>query len=291
MQRNSKQNSPQENGIPKSSDISGSFWHNPLKIVWLFLNNPTIRGGDILNKIVLISLVSLAVIILLSGCPQTPPSDGTPDTDTDNGGAPPPANGTPGPGPGPDVGDPFSDFVNLFSQTPEYMVVYDTMVVYAAQGTGATRTYTIYQKGDVLRYDMSMENMDTRTWLTPDKIVVCRQLQLSLPETCNELPRLSGQGGPTVDAEEIQQEEADYTITSLGQRTIAGETGNCYQLIYSGAEETVESEYCGTSDGILLYSKTIIEGMTSEMTATNVARSVPDAEMVPPETGNGIPYP
>jgi hypothetical protein len=147
-------------------------------------------------------------------------------------------------------------------------------------GTSSQGTYTIYSKDPSQRYDMQLSGMESKTWVLPEKTIMCTKPMSSMPETC--IVQANTQS-PKVNVDEMKQNPSKYTVTPLGPRTIAGETGNCYSVIFLLETGNANSEYCGTIDGILLYSKVTTSGITMEMTANQLSRNVDETMLIPPE--------
>lgn len=219
----------------------------------------------------------LVAVLILSGCTQTPPAANTGDNTT------PPANT--GDNTTPPAGGTNPGFLNLYGLGTEYKGTYTMALTPAQTGSGGELTW--YHKGTRQRMDMATGGMQIRTFVSPDKIVLCSGATTA-EEQCFEATSFSQ---TTVDAEDMRQNPTAYQTESLPNRTIAGQVGNCYRITYQGAQ----SEYCLTTDGMLLYVKSTAEGQTTEMTATSVTRGVTDAEVTAPQATpmgggtNGLP--
>jgi len=174
----------------------------------------------------------------------------------------------------------FDEFVGLASKRPEYKVSYDQKTI--AEGLTIEAKTVVFAKGGKFRSDSDLSNMKTRSWVLPERTVHCITQGAQDKEDCYEAPKSDSQTDLGIDVEKIKNAEAAYTISKLASRTIAGELGSCYKLVYNAVGESPESEYCLASDGILLYSKVSITSAVLEMTATSVGRSVSDADLVPP---------
>ncbi len=236
-------------------------------------------------KKVIIAILLVAALVL-SGCNQAPApaADTTPEPENQPPALPPaneppvqpPANEPPAqnepPANPPATNDALESFLSAFGSLPEYKVTYNSVTTGQAAFSG---DMTWYFKAPRMRFDVTTQGVASRTFITPEKTVVCSDSGSG--ETCYDIPSFAGMT-PNVDAAEIRENQSAYAVESIGQRSYAGETGNCYRVTHEGAT----SEYCGTTDGVMLYVKGSAEGATTEMTATSVSRTVTDADVTPP---------
>jgi len=175
------------------------------------------------------------------------------------------------------------EYVRLSELNTEYSVVYESAMQLTENTDKVPGETTIYVKGSEIRMDTSMDfggilgSSSSRIWILEDKTVSCASI--AGEEECYEYPGLAEEEGDLRSLLFVQKEDI-VSIESVGIKTIAGETGNCFKLtvktdtIYGN----LESEECITSDGIVLQSKTEI----AEMAAKSVSRSVQAADLTPP---------
>ena len=74
---------------------------------------------------------------------------------------------------------------------------------------------------------------------------------------------------------------AGVDIGDTSQRTIAGLDATCF-TIGGGLAELGDGEICFSDEGILLYTKSEVAGLTSIIEATSVSTDVTDADFEPP---------
>jgi len=173
----------------------------------------------------------------------------------------------------------FSELVDLLSGPLNYKATYTTTST--TQGETFEGGFTLYFKGNEQRIDTDAGTSSSRTWVLEDLFVICTDSGEG--ETCFELENQdTGVPGQELSAESLKGNAENYSISPLPPRTIAGETGLCFEIIFTG-EGTSKTEYCSTSDGILLYTKGSTKATSWEMVATSVTKNVTDAEMTPPE--------
>lgn len=173
--------------------------------------------------------------------------------------------------------DAFSQLVGNLTGTPSYKATYNVSIT--GDSVAMSGTYTNYFKLPKMRVDVQLQGTQARTWILPEKIVSCSTTDGE--EQCYEMTQQPSTAPQTLDADEMEQNRANYSVRALPSRTIANETANCFEVTVTGSTP-VTSEYCLASDGVMLYLKAASEYGQSEMTATSVTRSVTDAEMTPP---------
>jgi hypothetical protein len=100
---------------------------------------------------------------------------------------------------------------------------------------------------------------------------------------------IQSQSGTNPDPLDIQ--EADYTITADGTKTVAaGVTGNCFKVVSKEASQSqYSSRFCMSSEGVPIYMSGTTEAGSMEMEATNISNNVTDADFTPPAQAQAMP--
>jgi hypothetical protein len=155
-----------------------------------------------------------------------------------------------------------------------YKVTYDMTAT--AQGYSTSGTMTQYIKGmNKFRTDMTTQGMETRTYMDGATVTSCNMMNSAWScRTIEITPEMKAQ-------QDAQQNPAQYDVTELPSRTIAGAQADCFQINNVNGYTV---EYCYSSQGVPLYMKTSGAQYTSEMTATSFTTVVSDADFVPPAT-------
>ncbi|MFA6907365.1 MAG: DUF4412 domain-containing protein [Candidatus Micrarchaeia archaeon] len=150
-----------------------------------------------------------------------------------------------------------------------WKVVYDVT-------TSASGSYemTQYLKGGNSRTDMAVSGMQVRTYMVSGKISSCALVEASW--MCTDLSQAGAQSADL--SQQLQSEEAKYTITLDGTEAVAGTTATCYKLVSSDGT----ARYCISSEGIPLYLKTGAEGAEITMKAKSYSTSVADSDFAMP---------
>ncbi|MFH0701406.1 MAG: hypothetical protein V2A62_03135 [Candidatus Woesearchaeota archaeon] len=158
-------------------------------------------------------------------------------------------------------------------QTLKFMVEWETKST--VQGTTYTSTMTQYIKDQKhFRTDVTTQGIETRSYLVDDTFTSC--VKMMDKWTCNAI----AQPAATDNSEkELLEGKAGYTVTQLPDKTVAGTTATCYRMTM--AQGTVD--YCFSAEGVPLYIKSEVQGVSSEMTAQKYSVSVDDSAFVLPQ--------
>ncbi len=152
-------------------------------------------------------------------------------------------------------------------------------VDYTLTMTGAEPiTKTVYVSGKKIRTDMVANGINIQMYILADGTYSCNNAAGSW--MCTSMPTQAS------STEDLVSNQATYTPISMSDKTIAGVTGHCYKL------ENVngyDMEYCFSDDGAILWTKTVGEGTTTEMTATSYSTAVTDADFVLPAEVTEMP--
>lgn len=136
--------------------------------------------------------------------------------------------------------------------------------------------YTHYKKGEKMRIDSTVGSIDSRTYLIGETIYICTKMSSSW--SCLD------HGSSTDDETEKMKrdfinEMDSYNVRSLGKRTIAKTSTDCYEM--EKKDGSIKTETCVASEKIPLYIKMDIqdednkqETIITEMTATSFSTSV-----------------
>jgi hypothetical protein len=132
-----------------------------------------------------------------------------------------------------------------------------------------------------IRFDMTTSSIETQTYVVDGKMTSCTKL--SGAWNCVTAESTKPDTSATI-SNDIKTNSADYTITTMPDRTIAGASASCFKVV--SKDSTVN--YCYSSDAVPLYVKT--EGLangktvTTEMTATAYSKTVSADVFVPPKS-------
>ena len=183
-------------------------------------------------------------------------------------------------------------FLDMASLSPEYKASY-TMST-SAGGESTSFDYTMYMKQERKRFDLSSGEMSYKTWMLPEKTVMCMRGSAEQEEFCTEMAQedAESQAGinmEPVDWESIQEARESYAVENLAPQTIAGQTGECFKLTSEMSGLEAQTTYCLTSDGIILLTNvTTSDGFEQDLRATSVERTVNDADLEAPEASGDL---
>ena len=171
------------------------------------------------------------------------------------------------------------------SKTQEYKVTYKV----TATGTGAEAlngNQTWYFKPPRSRFDFTTNFGGTATTMSmfslPEGSFMCfgtsGQTQcLKTPPTGSPLD----QNPAAVAARQMVDNPGAFNATSTGARTIAGQSGLCYDVKATAGAFTT-GQFCYTKEGIQLLSAFTAQGLSLTTEATNVSMTVPDSDFTLP---------
>ena len=149
----------------------------------------------------------------------------------------------------------------LANKAPTYMVTYDV------KGGDQLSEMTLYSKNKNMRYDSVTHEKKSSIFIIDNKMYSCTYD----PLMCIFL---SGQNEtPQTGTEEIENNADTYSIIAKPSRTIAGTKANCFEL----SNDQGISDVCYSNEGIPLYTKSLANNQTVEMTATEYSTSVSDS--------------
>ena len=151
-----------------------------------------------------------------------------------------------------------------------WKVVYDVTA-----GSASSYEMTQYLKGSNIRTDMTASGMQARTYMVSGKVSSC--VLAGTKWMCTDMT--AQMGNTTSDlSQQLQSEQAKYTITADGTESIAGTTATCYKIVSSDGTD----RYCISPEGVPLYIKTSAEGSEMVMQAKSYSTSVADSDFALP---------
>jgi hypothetical protein len=130
---------------------------------------------------------------------------------------------------------------------------------------------------DLPRLAVKMTSGTVQSWtIVNDKTIVACTKQASWQ--CFTVTNQEAPKDPAADLQNSLNENPGVTLTGACSR--AGETGMKFKVVMNDAS----SDYCVTTDGIMLETTSTSAGQTMSMVATRVSRGVSEADFTPPAT-------
>ncbi len=169
-----------------------------------------------------------------------------------------------------------TELKNIFSKKDslEYKVSHTTKLT----GTGEQKM-TQYIKGENMRVDMIIEDIETRTYiLGTSSMYTCSKPEGEWSCIGFDTPQESSTSDQALT--DFTEETDLYEIKYLSTRNIAGTSAKCFSM--KNTAENVAIEYCISPEGVPLYTKTTMNEITMEMTATSYSTSVSDSDFTLP---------
>ena len=147
--------------------------------------------------------------------------------------------------------------------------------VYDVTAGNATYEMTQYLKGGNSRTDVATGGMQIRMYDVSKKTSTC--ILAGTKWTCTSTT--SQAGNQTSDlSQQLQSEEAKYTVTADGIETFAGTAAACYKIVSSDGT----NRYCVSPEGVPLYLKSSAGDGDIVMEATSYSTSVADSDFALP---------
>ncbi|MCB9362873.1 DUF4412 domain-containing protein [Candidatus Woesearchaeota archaeon] len=163
----------------------------------------------------------------------------------------------------PKVDNAKNELLEIFAAKVEFMVVYDVTAV--VDGKTSTSQMTQYMKGTKMRTDVETQGIAVRTYMLGDIITSCNDATGGW--MCNEMEMQEADA-----SEQVKENAAEYDITKLADRTVAGTKAECYRI--TTKDGTVD--YC-YAEGVPLYIETKTAQADSTVVATSYSKKVADS--------------
>lgn len=163
------------------------------------------------------------------------------------------------------------EFIDLVSQSPNWKIDYVIKLDAADQET--TTNVTHYLKDNKIRVDIHDQGM-TRQYILEDVTAICQNTQGRWQCQTQEAPDYDF----NATARMLKENPQDYSITSEGERTVAGEETSCFRVVNNQSV----SHYCLTEDGAPLYVKSEADDFSTELVATSYSTDVSDEDFILP---------
>jgi len=145
---------------------------------------------------------------------------------------------------------------------------------YEMTGQGMESSRTDYIDGSTMRMDTASEGMESRVYVLSEGSYVCSK-QGAEWSCMGGAKSEDEDASDRYDAAKAYSNVVEQDITFAGTETIAGETGQCYDVSVDIPNVgKSESHVCYTSDGIMLRT----ESANSDMIATSVSRGSPGSD-------------
>jgi len=215
-------------------------------------------------KVILACLVILMVVI--TGCSSSTPSDQT--TKTDSPTVKEAVKETPQTAVTPTTSSANAKLKTILGQKIQYKATYDV------KAAGTSSLMTQYMSGDKIRIDVTASGMEIQTFLINKEFTTCNKATGSwMCQKVDYTPSATDKA-----QEDVKANVESYDVQSTGTKEVAGVTTDCYKITTKDGSV----DYCYSADYVPLYVKTTAGAASSELIAQSYTKSVSDQDFVLP---------
>ena len=132
-----------------------------------------------------------------------------------------------------------------------------------------------------IRMDITMPEGEARTYILGDTIYSCNTLEGDWQ--CIKMSGLEETKQLASDYfKDVEDNPDDYDISYAGTKQVAGVKTFCFETSVTDQGHTADVLQCFSAEGVPLYMKFEVEGMTGEMVAKSYSKNVKDSDFVVP---------